>query len=68
MKPNQLSGAARAGRNGNHAPKARVLVEGKYVTYAGISERTGRTVAQCKHRYAHVKRTGKWPVTWESLA
>lgn len=68
MNPKQHADAKRVGSNGNRAQKAQVLVEGAYVTYADIAKRTGRPEKQCKSRYGHVKRTGKWPVTWESLA
>lgn len=68
MKAQQLAEAKKAGKNGNRAQLARVLVEGGYVTYADMSKRTGRTVTQCKHRYAHLKRKGEWPITWEQLA
>lgn len=68
MKAKEHADVVRAARNGNRAQVARVLVEGNYFTYAAMSERTGRTVIQCKHRYQHLKRKGEWPITWEQLA
>ena len=67
MKIKQLSEARISGKRGNRAQKARVLVEGSYVTYAAMSEKTGRTETQCRHRYAHMKRKGEWPITWEMM-
>lgn len=67
MKPKAHADAVRAAKNGNRAQIARVLVEGAYVTYAAMAERTGREIVQCKHRYAHLKRKGTWPITWEML-
>jgi hypothetical protein len=68
MTPKQLAEANRAAKNGNRVQRVKVLVEGAYVTWSEVSKRTGRNESQCRHRYAHLKRSGKWPVTWESLA
>ena len=68
MNPKQHADAVRAAKNGNRVQAAQVLVEEKYFTYDQMAKRTGRTKTQCQHRYAHLKRKGTWPITWEMLA
>jgi hypothetical protein len=68
LKAQQLAEAKKSGKNGNRAQLARLLVEGNYFTYAEMSKRTGRSITQCKYRYASLKRKGEWPIKWEQLA
>lgn len=67
MEPKVYEDVKAAGKKGNKAQMARVLVEGKYFTYAQISEATGVPHEKVKGRYGHMKRRGVWPITMELL-
>lgn len=68
MTSKPITKAAKSASNGNRVQRAQVLVEGAYFTYDEMAAKTGRTKVQCQHRYAHLKRKGTWPITWEMLA
>jgi hypothetical protein len=57
----------RAGRKGNATQRAKVLVDGNYVDYDQIAEALGVDREKARSRYGHLKRAGRWPITWELL-
>lgn len=57
----------KSGRRGNATQRAKVLVDGKYVDYDQMAAELGVDREKARSRYGHLKRAGRWPITWELL-
>lgn len=57
----------RSAKRGTDSQRVKNLVEGEYYTFAAMSQITGLSIDQVSTKWRHLKRSGRWPITFEML-